>query len=62
MLTYKLSDKAMWTGPELVVWKLMTMKGRNYLILSSIFDDVDAKVTGFVGWSFTVKLRTSGLE
>jgi len=52
----------MWTGPELEVWKLQAMKGRNYLVLSSIFVDVDVKVTGFVGWSFTIKLSTSGLE
>jgi hypothetical protein len=37
------------------------MKGRNYLVFSSVFVDAEAKVTGFVGWSLTIKLSTSGL-
>lgn len=34
---------------------------RHYLDFSSIFVDVEAKVTGLVGWSLTIKLSTSGL-
>ena len=52
------------TSPELEAQKMLIMKGRNYLVFSSVSVDVDVDVnlTGFVGWSLTTKLSTSGLE